>query len=1020
MLKNFLHRTYKLSTLMIIYQLMAMPIAINAQAGKNDESKWNMVGQGATFLATALNAGVTSMQQQQSQNQQNNYPAYKNQLSQSLQLTPVDPSQVPPVFGGCLVLPARGNQLTSGTMCSQKGPQEIQAGYAAAMIEVAEFNFNQLENFTTKGNERFTTQGVGCYEKKLEDFNGMLLAREEELNKYRENLKKLLDNFKLASKNDLLGIKQASALLDGGAAPESEKFLKDFKFENIFLGSSDSNNVCGSFIDSQTFRRNGQKGGLRGIEANLFKTMDAPGKGSMSVTEVLTKSKQLSKEIDSFAGKMSSHMRNRNAAKVSTSDISFNGSILTKSNKTLQKVIGNFNADVKNKIVDLETSVKLNNVLNGSGLESIKSQVTSNSIDAKELDSALNLYEKNSKNSCLTKTFKSSGFGNSSAFVKKFKNPNISKGLSRDADNSLANSVESILSDDAYSIDEKLKLIKKVQSKGGNSKYIMTTGKTFSFGGRTIYASTPLRPSQLVEIFVQSCNDGFDAENNSSGYSKQNAIDTLRNYATQRDQLKKVASADLAKQIKNEMKSCPSDTTTGSATMSCGGALNLNSSNFCVRTAKTCASNMKGCYDKAQAQIAKVKTDQQSLVKKYNTNVQGFKASLKQELTALNGFLENQARSLDAQLNIGTVFKVPGLEFNAAEELFQGKKQGLDDSLAIEDPAQYLAKVTNDLKKLEKGLAKQRTDFVGGNGQGGKLGKMKRDYISSYKKGKKDWKAIIADCQKAMSVVQKGLQEQQKSTNENNEMIAEACGELQGFNNNPSETEVNELASSLAKAVQLQAGSPMGKQYSAQDKAAIAQIRSFSSNCGGGDDEDYNPYIGTTGKGSKLTIASFCKGDGKDMYSEAEGLCKKYTNSQSGCSEDDFKSQVVNADLCIKKGTTTVIKAGSGSNCEEGVKDGPKVKITAETAIPNKTGILAGKFSGICTPASATDSNVKEQLGYMVQAYNCNEESKKSGQIGVSVCNANMGNSAINGKGIFNNMARDIGSALGTAGAFSN
>lgn len=1019
MLKNFikifLNKFYKMSTLIISYQLVAAPLAFS----RTDEGKWNLVGQGAQFLATAINSGVTSMQQ--NAQPQSNYSAYKQQLGQALQLTPVDPSQVPPVFNGCLVLPAKGNQLTSGTMCSQKSPQEIQAGYAAAMIEISEFNYNQLDNYTTKGNERFTTQGIGCYEKKLENFNGMLLAREEELNKYQENLKKLLDQFNLASKNDLEAIKQASALLDGGKSAQSDKYLKDFKFENIFLGQSDSNNVCGSFIDSQSFRRSGQNGGLRAIEEELFQTMSNPGKGSMAATEILSKSKQLSAEIDTFAGKMSSHMRNRNAANADINGVSFNGRLLSKSNKALQRVIGNFNAEVTNKIGDLQNSVKLNNVLNGSGLSKIKAQIESNNLDPKELDSALANYELAEKNKCLKTTLSSSGFGTPSAFVKKFKNPNISKGLSRDADNALANTIEAILTDSDMDIDTKLKLIQKEQSKGGNSKYIMTTGKTFSFNGKTIYASTPLRPSQLVEIFVQSCNSGFESENksNGGGYSKQNAVDTLRNYAVQRDQIKKVASTDLAKQIKEELKSCPGDSTTGSATMSCGNALNMNSANFCVRTANKCASNMKGCYDKAQAQVAKVKSDQKNLVTKYNTNVKNFKNSMKQELMALNGFLENQARSLDAQLSIGTVFKVPGLEFNIAEELFQGKKQGVDESLALEDPAKYLAKVQTDIKELQKGLAKQRQEFVGSNGQGGKLGKMKKDYIASYKKGKKDWKSIISDCQQAMSAVQKNLKKQQDATNENNEQIAQACGELQAFNIDPSKSEVNELASNLAKAVQLQAGSPMGQQFSAQDKAAIAKIRAFSSSCGGDSDDSDNPYVGASSKSGKMTIRSFCKEDkAKEMFPDAQKLCEQYSPSGGSCTEDKFIAEASSAGLCLNESQTGVVKISSGKCAKS---EGKNIKITKSNAIDYASEIASSKGKHrVCIPQGAASKEVTQNLKYMVQAYNCNQESKKAGQIGVSVCNANMGGSDINSKGIFNQMARDIGTALGSSGALTN
>ena len=47
------------------------------------------------------------------------------------------------------------------------------------------------------------------------------------------------------------------------------------------------------------------------------------------------------------------------------------------------------------------------------------------------------------------------------------------------------------------------------------------------------------------------------------------------------------------------MINCPAETTEGSGASSCSGALDMNSGNFCLRTANVCAGNMLGCKDKA-------------------------------------------------------------------------------------------------------------------------------------------------------------------------------------------------------------------------------------------------------------------------------------------------------------------------------------------------------------------------------------------------------------------------------------
>ena len=44
---------------------------------------------------------------------------------------------------------------------------------------LADFNITQLENYQTQGHERYTTQGIGCYDKSIQRFEAQLQARDE-------------------------------------------------------------------------------------------------------------------------------------------------------------------------------------------------------------------------------------------------------------------------------------------------------------------------------------------------------------------------------------------------------------------------------------------------------------------------------------------------------------------------------------------------------------------------------------------------------------------------------------------------------------------------------------------------------------------------------------------------------------------------------------------------------------------------------------------------------------------------
>ncbi len=1008
-------RTLKICNLLIISQMVFSPLALGQQISPK-ENKWQTAANVMQTLGSGLNSAVFAMQQA-ANNPQNRYNQYKASLDPMLKIQPINPAQIPPVFSGCLVLPAESNKVSEGMKCTAKSPQEIQAGYAAAMIEIHEFNLSQYDKYLTKGHARFSSQGVGCYEKKLEDFNGVLLAREEELNKYKERIKTLLDNFNLSAKNDLEGIKQTDAILNGEKG--QKKYLKDFKFEDTLLGQNDSQNVCGSFLSSTLLSKTGQESGLKGIESQIFSLINKPNNKSMSADEMISKASQMRSEIDSLAQKMSSHMSNRSAASADLNSISYRGRIISKDNKALNSALSNFNARIQNQITDLESATKISNMTTGDQqLSKMFTGIQSGAIDASEINDYLANYERSVKFNCLTRGDLVKNFGSIESFAKRFKNPNISSSLANDADNALANSVVSILNNENLSIDQMINMIQNEESKGRNSRYIMTTGKTIKFNGRTINASTPMRPSQLVQIFGQSCKQDFESATNSAGYSKKDAVVALKNYTVQRKRIVDTASTDVAKIIKEELKSCPSDTSTGKAVLSCSNALNINHPNFCVRTALTCSGNMKGCYEKAKKQVETIRTQQNEMVTRFNQNVTKLKNNMKMELVALNRFLETQARSLDAQLNIGTVFETPAIDFNLAEEIFMGKKDGINSSLEIQDPKAYYEKIVKNLEETQKTLQKQRVAFLGNNGQGGKLGKMKNEYIQNYKKAKTYAQSMIQECQTAIANTGKLLKEQQDAFDERNAKLADACGDLMAFNENPASVEADELANDLSKVIQITASAPAGGQnLTQQDKAAIAKIRSFNNYCESTNENGDLILLGD--KNSNIvTAANFCdNAEAVEMFSSygARTLCNETTSSTNNICQnnDEFLEMTANYNFCFA-GSNIIKTDAQGTGCSGGEeKDFVTDKIANASQIVKA---LKEDSIDVCYPEESLPTSSKEKreaIATMAKSFNCHTSRKEAGQIGVSVCGANS-NSELMQKDIYQNLSRNIGSAAGT------
>lgn len=270
----------------------------------------------------------------------------------------------------------------------------------------------------------------------------------------------------------------------------------------------------------------------------------------------------------------------------------------------------------------------------------------------------------------------------------------------------------------------------------------------------------------------------------------------------------------------------------------------------------------------------------------------------------------------------------------------------------------------------------------------------------------------------ARQAAQQNIQKQAEATNKNNETISEACEDLQAFQAKPEEGEVAELANSLAKAVQLQAGSPLGKQMSAQDQRALQEIRSFSASCAGSD-SDANILRPSDVKNGMVTVESFCDNqDARELYKDlgAEELCSK--GPEDTCSKKDFLAQLKNVKdkLCLNKDTGELYLS-KGLGCPENSKVSESILTNPDNYETVKE---VANIKNLCKVQSRDIASIEDKLKPMVNGYNCHIASKKAGQLGVSVCNADMAQTGLNGKGILQQASSDIFRAYGASRSLEN
>ncbi len=906
-MKNWKFKLIRTLNLAIILEMVLLPFQ-GVHAQNIQDNVLNKGAQGLKFASEVLNEtsrAYQQAQQLQAQKAQSGLsPEEQQQLFNALRLKPRNPNDVPniftrPIVGDngvvgaqrsqgrksfdnirqkCVIAQPRLDGTSSGLKCEELSSEDIAAGYLNVIVDASEANLNDLNNLLTEGG----SEGISCLDKGINDLLASLDEREEELTAVENRIKESIDAFQKASEEDLQKVKQNTALLEGQPA----ELLKDAEFATPFKDPQ-----CASFINETEITDTGKSTGLRGIEDLLQQRKSAKENGGLSAVEMdNNRYKQLEKEIRKVSKKLANRSSLNNGIESLTpqlNSISINNSVFGKNNTAIANALSNFNIELNQKLEDVRNKYDIEGISSNEQLAGFISNINRGQSN---LNTRLERFERNTKNSCLQENLAS--LGSASGFAAKFKDPQISAAANRDADSSLKNFIEETLSNNSLTIEEKLALIEEEEQKGSNKRFIMKTGKSFKIKGRTISASTPLRPSQILGFFTENCEDKFDTEKSFGTYSAKEALDNIKKYQSELNSIASSNANAIQSSIETQLLNCPDRTSEPQSANGCIGALNTNSEGFCLENAKTCASNIRACTEKAEDAVNSVVTERKKYVDNYNTQFDAFKEKLGQDLNVFNQFMVDRAKQFEDALELSEGFNLPKLSFDTLKKDDRLLNEaGVPSELEIEDPQKYFELIQGQLAQMRASLAEQNAVAEA------KAQEEKNKIVASWENEQRRMQNVIDTCRTALRNFNTQESERISKQNERTQEINQVCAELEALNKSPKDScgVPGSLADDIAKIV---AETP---NRTSSDTETLAFIRNVDSSCNSND------------KAPEVSIAEV---DFSDVYNRCQASsspeCLAIKTAKKPCGASDLQRSKT---ICLKKEVKTISLVDSAEDC---------------------------------------------------------------------------------------------------------
>lgn len=912
------------------------------------------------------------------------------QMQNNLGLKPASAAQVPRVFSqaGCFVPEARTNKPSEGMSCDgQFDIQTFNSGQYDALLSVAESNTNDLENFLTEGHERFTTQGMGCFNKARNQLLQQLEARVQMLETFKQGIGERVELFKTQNEKTLLDMRTAQALLDGPNSIKDQRVkdsLKDYRFEDQFKYPS-----CKSLAGTN-FQQLGQRG-LRGIE----KALDT-NKEKMQAKNFVDSAKQYEVEIREIAAKAAKQAKRESGFGDANQVLSgIRSRKIPLSSPALVQSVGIARTKAENKFKELDRNL-IKVVGNTGGLKQLADTVRQERVD---VEKQLERWEINEKNKCLAEQFKdfpmpkgaskyAGKYGAYTAFLYSLKDPNISAKANLEADSSFRNNIARFLQDPDISVEDKMKKIADLQGQSNNSRYSFTTGKSFSIDGKKVGASTRLRAKDAVNLFGRECTNAFKYDKESSGYSKQDMVSAIKNYNTKFKKEKNTYVTDLQNEILNGMLNCSDDQSTGVAANSCSAsATDVNKPSFCVRIANKCAANALNCHEQAQKIVKTTREDQQKLAADYKIKMDTLKGAMITQMKMLKQNFEASSRMIDDMYQMGTTYKKNEQPLSKQLELSFTNSLLMDDidaSLLIEDPEKYEAKIIANVNSLKVQVEKHNADIL--KGVDDEIKKYRKNFDTQLA----EWNQIKSKCKRKVfqeypRYVDDMNRQMEEEAKVYNESLSKACSKYENFRNNPcpasGDSEFGALTEDLM-AIGLEAG----------DRESVAKIAQIASQCEGFSSDDglsaWDPTYahGGAGDANKSELDTFCSEGGKGA---GHIYCKEYISQKpgEGCNVQSLAAKLK------KTHVYCVYQSGTKELLPEGQCTGEEIEFPSVANL-SETDPLAKEIreKANCTLTSKDIAELKssamENAQKVYLSYKRYELKGEMGQVYIAACEA--------------------------------
>lgn len=647
--------------------------------------------------------------------QQYNQAEAQNQLRQltsqmNPHVCPVNGQPAPcvsEIFPECNILNTRPNFTEPSVCINGIDPNDpasgAKAGQALGFFEHYTQMENSYKNFMLSSNNT-SNLGVGCLNSRAEELGRKLQQREKEIDNLINKMQKTQDDFKKKAERDRAQIEDAQALLLGEQFQGNKSALEKntVRFDNAF-----NDPACRSMLDGEGFQNTGKSGGLKGIQDSVARSVNQKPQGNgFSAAEYTPQTAQaVERQLDQITRFLAGEV-NREGVSGISEQLSVGSAYGLNSSGALRDAIVQERQKAQQRESDIGN--KIDSFAVGNTYQGLKTAALNPNLN---MDQQLLNFERTTKNNCLAQQTNIASLINENLSII---NPQGSDAANRSADNAYAKFVRNTLARNDITIEEKMNLIANQEKQDGNSMFLVDTQTSATIDGSSLKVTSRLTPAAFIKLHVDNCKAQFDTNATDSGFTNRQIMDNFKKARAEVSAFRSSLASNLVNAINDRVKNC-SDSYQANATgvaVCSANSFATASSDFCLKRANSCATNMRQCLEKANKQVQQVTEKRDTALAQYTANIEKNEADLRkiyeqvEALTSVDGI--NIAASLKQSLTLPT----ENLQFHINKE-DRTFIRGLED-LEVANPDEYFNLMKDNLLSLKEEIKKQNVAVMNG------------------------------------------------------------------------------------------------------------------------------------------------------------------------------------------------------------------------------------------------------------------------------------------------------------------